>query len=422
MTAHDFSIQVVERLTQAGHLAYWAGGCVRDFLRGKEANDYDVATNARPDQVREVFGRRRTLPVGESFGVIIVLGPRGIPPVEVATFRSEGNYVDGRRPEHVEFCTAEEDAQRRDFTINGMFFDPLTDVLHDFVGGKDDLEERIIRAIGDPRARMEEDKLRMLRAVRFASVLDFLLDHETASAIRDMAREVVAVSAERIAQELRKMLQDVHRARAVRLARDLDLWDVILPELQEFTIQQGEPQWDRLVQLLNHLDETSFEVAMAALLRDIPSSNPRQAKPIPERGTQLAICKRLRLSNQETTRICRFGRNRNVFDTAESLSQAELKRLLVQPDFEDLLHLEQTAAEVEGRPDGPFRFVDDYRANTPPDAINPPELLTGRDLIELGHRPGPGFKQLLETIREAQLNGEINTRDEALGYLEEASP
>ncbi|HTI49987.1 MAG TPA: CCA tRNA nucleotidyltransferase, partial [Planctomycetaceae bacterium] len=210
----DFAVDVVRRLQEAGFIALWAGGCVRDFLLGHPPDDYDVATSARPEDVRTLFGKHRTLAIGASFGVILVHGPRGgrTGDVEVATFRTEGPYRDGRRPEHVAFATPEEDALRRDFTINGMFYDPLTDRVLDYVGGRGDLERHVVRAIGEPRARFAEDKLRMLRAVRMTARFDFELDESTAAAVREMSREILVVSSERIAQELKKMLVHVRRA------------------------------------------------------------------------------------------------------------------------------------------------------------------------------------------------------------------
>ncbi|MGH7200793.1 MAG: CCA tRNA nucleotidyltransferase, partial [Planctomycetaceae bacterium] len=201
---HEFALEVVRRLREAGHQALWAGGCVRDLLLGREPQDYDVATDAVPETVRDLFGRRRTLAVGASFGVIIVRGPQS--EVEVATFRTDLGYSDGRRPDAVAFSTPQEDAQRRDFTINGMFYDPIAERIIDYVGGEEDLKRRIIRAIGRPEDRMAEDKLRMLRAVRFAARFDFAIDPATLTAIQQQARELVIVSAERIAAEMRHIL------------------------------------------------------------------------------------------------------------------------------------------------------------------------------------------------------------------------
>jgi poly(A) polymerase len=232
MTAREFAIDVVRRLREAGHQALWAGGCVRDELLGRAPHDYDVATDATPEQVRRLF--RRTVAVGISFGVVEVLGPRGDAApltVQVATFRSDGTYSDGRHPDAVVFSSAREDALRRDFTINGMFLDPLGGELIDYVGGRADLDAKILRAIGDPAARFAEDKLRLLRAVRFATRFDLALDPATADALRAMAGQIVVVSAERIAEELRKLLTCPQRARGVRLLDETGLARALLPEL-----------------------------------------------------------------------------------------------------------------------------------------------------------------------------------------------
>src|SRR3954470_5971345 len=215
--AREFAVDVARRLRESGHQALWAGGCVRDQLMAQMPKDYDVATDAVPDRVREVFGKRRTLPIGASFGVITVLGSQGAGQIDVATFRRDAAYSDGRHPDAVSFSDAEHDAQRRDFTINGLFFDPVEDRVIDFVGGQEDLARRVVRAIGDPLARIAEDKLRMLRAVRFAARFDFAIEDKTLAAIKQQARELIIVSAERVATELRLILTHPNRARGIEL-------------------------------------------------------------------------------------------------------------------------------------------------------------------------------------------------------------
>ena len=249
----QFAVDVVRPLKDAGCTALRAGGCVRDFLLGRTSKDFDVATDARPDDVRNLFGHRRTLAVGASFGVSVVRAPRGVEDVEVATFRTEGPYLDGRRPEHVSFTTPEEDAQRRDFTINGLFYDPIEQQVFDFVDGERDLRAGIVRAIGDPHDRMTEDKLRMLRAVRFAATLEFELDTVTAAAVRNMAAQMLVVSAERIAQELRRMLVDGHRMRAMQLTAEVGLLPVILPEVALLISESDSPHWERTLHMLDLL-------------------------------------------------------------------------------------------------------------------------------------------------------------------------
>src|SRR6185295_1585440 len=230
-----FALEIAQKLRAAGFEALWAGGCVRDELLGLTPKDYDVATSAKPEQIRDLFGRRRTLPIGASFGVITVLGPREAGQIEVATFRTDAAYSDGRHPDSVTFTTAEHDAQRRDFTINGLFYDPIAQQVVDYVGGQQDLKAKILRAIGDPRLRLSEDKLRMLRAVRFAAAFNFAIDPDTLTAIQDMAPEINTVSAERIGIEIRRMLIDPNRASALKLLREANLLVQVLPEVADLS-------------------------------------------------------------------------------------------------------------------------------------------------------------------------------------------
>ena len=255
----DFAVEIVKQLREAGHEALWAGGCVRDQLLSIEPKDYDVATSARPEEVRQLFGHRRTLAIGAAFGVIGVLGGRRREPIEVATFRADGAYVDGRHPTEVVFTNAEHDAQRRDFTINGLFFDPLGEKVIDYVGGQQDLESGIIRAIGDPRARFAEDKLRTLRAVRFAAAFGFQIEADTLAAMREMADQLPVVSAERIGMELRRMLVHPARARAVSLLESTDLLKQAVPCWQSSELQ-------KTLEALDRLESPSLPLTLAALL------------------------------------------------------------------------------------------------------------------------------------------------------------
>jgi poly(A) polymerase len=397
----EFATEIVSRLRDAGFVAYFAGGCVRDLLLGRAAKDYDVATSARPEQVRELFGKRKTLAVGESFGVIIVLGPKPAGQVEVATFRTDLDYTDGRRPDRIEFCSPEEDAQRRDFTINGMFYDPVDSRVLDFVGGEHDLAAGIIRAIGDPHARMREDKLRMLRAVRFTATLEFQLDAATADAIRQMAEQMAVVSAERIAQEWHKMLVDRHRRRAVELCDEVGLVNVVFPELV------GHSDLDRTLAMLSLLPAPRFELAFAVLLHALPGP------------TVHAICRRLKLSNDETDRITWLVASQRALCEAATMSLARLKRLLSHPDRDDLLQLTRVALLAAEADLHPVLFCEEFLVRTPPEVVNPPPLIGGNDLIRLGLKPGPRFKALLETIRDAQLNLDIRTPAEALALAQQ---
>lgn len=441
----QFAVEVVRRLTDAGFTALWAGGCVRDYLLGREPDDYDVATSAHPEDVRRIFGHRKTLTVGASFGVIIVRGPRAAGHIEVATFRTEGPYLDGRRPENVAFSTPEDDAHRRDFTINGMFFDPIAQKILDFVGGERDLGAGMIRAIGDPHDRMREDKLRMLRAVRFTATLDFELDSGTADAVREMAPEIHLVSSERIAQELKRMLVDTHRRHALELAHDVGLLLQVLPELQPLMTQPPHmihtdavhsgpfdstpgTAWQTTLRMLQLLRNPSFELAAAALFHAIAHKSAAPASPTPDRQTRKQrvaddpvrqICRRLRLSNQETDHICWLTSMQDALNDAPQQSLATLKRILAHARHADLVELLRVKTLAQNGDLAPVVFCEEYVRKTPQEIIDPPALLTGDVLIAQGFKPGRWFKSILDTVRDAQLNGDITTPVEALELARE---
>lgn len=412
----DFAVDVVRTLHEAGFTALWAGGCVRDLLLQNSPEDYDVATSARPEEVQKLFGPRRTLAIGASFGVILVRSPRGSQggDVEVATFRTEGPYVDGRRPEHVSFATPEEDAQRRDFTINGMFYDPLEEQLHDYVGGREDIARRLVRAIGNPQARFTEDKLRMLRAVRISARFDFELEAATAQAVRGMAPEILVVSQERIAQELKKMLVHPRRARAISLAQLLELLTVILPELAPVVATAGQAggadRWHLTLETLEILKDPRFELAFAALLSQVGVAGDDDG------SATLAetICRRLKLSNQEADDVAWLIGQRSALRGATDWPKSRLKRLLAHPAIGDLLKLARASAVAAGGDLTDIAFCEGYLETTPREEVNPPPLITGDDLVAIGLQPGAQFKELLDAARDAQLDGQIRTRDEAL--------
>ena len=438
--SREFATDVVRQLRGAGHVALWAGGCVRDLLMGRGAQDFDVATSATPEQVRTLFGKRRTLAVGQCFGVIIVLPPtKEAEPVEVATFRTEGAYLDGRRPSEVAFSTPEEDAKRRDFTINGMFYDPIEQKVLDYVGGQADLNHQVLRAIGDPHERMTEDKLHMLRAVRFAATLEFELDPVTLAAVKQMASEMRVVSAERIAQELRKVLAHRTRVLGFRLLVETGLLAVIFPEVlcqpPDASARAPEPAGvasqsplltlrvagdviEQIAATLEHLPpSTRFELATAAILQHIPCPLHEPRTMHEAAGTVWEITRRLKLSAEEMTAIAWLVGHLDGWNDAEQQSEAQLKRVLAHPLSRDLRSLIRAVRIAACLPLAPIQFVDDFAARHTPQLIDPPELITGRDLIDLGLSPGPRFKQLLDTVRDAQLNGEIRTRDEALELI-----
>ncbi|HXG12764.1 MAG TPA: CCA tRNA nucleotidyltransferase [Gemmataceae bacterium] len=439
MTEREFAIEVVRRLQGAGFQALWAGGCVRDELLGLVPKDYDVATDARPEQVQRLF--RRTVAVGKEFGVIEVLGPRtsdGPLKVQVATFRSDVSYSDARHPDAVVFSSAREDAERRDFTINGMFFDPLKGELIDYVGGQQDLNARVLRAIGDPVRRFREDKLRMLRAVRIATRFDLTIEPQTAAAIRAMAHEITqpppepaGVSAERIAEELRKLLVYPQRARGVRLMDELGLIEPILPELLEMKgVPQGPPSaptgdlWDHVLRVLELLGPTvSFPLAFGALLHDVGKR--RTMGRGPDRytfyghehvGCRIAseIGQRLKLSNAERERIEWLVDKHQVLCDARQMRTSKLKAILAHPGIHELLALHRADALASGRSTDHVEFCEQRLREWTEADLNPPPVLTGHDLAQLGLPPGPLYKKLLDAVREAQLDGTVRTREEGL--------
>jgi len=394
---------VVRKLRGAGFEALWAGGCVRDKLLGRVPKDYDVATNATPPEIRRLFGRRRTLAVGAAFGTIIVLGPKPAGQVEVTTFRQDAEYSDGRHPDQVTFSTAREDALRRDFTINGLFYDPVEEKVIDYVGGQEDLRRRSVRAIGDAHARFAEDKLRLLRAVRFAATYEFELEEATRQAIREMAAEITVVSAERIAAEMRLALTARQRARAVRLLVETALASAVLPEIVPGG-PEGQGRLDRALAVLDRLDEPAFPLAMAALLL-----------PFVDADAARAVGRRWRLSNQETDRTGWLLAHGDALVGARAARWSRLQPILIAEGIEDLLALCE-AARPECAEDLDFCRE---KLRLPREELDPAPLLTGEDLLARGLQPGPQFRVLLDRARAAQLDGEIHTKDEALSLIEQ---
>jgi len=440
MTNHErrreFATRIVARLRGEGFQALWAGGCVRDLILGLEPADFDVATNATPEQVMAVFGHR-TIPVGVSFGVVRVRDSRngGGGEVEVATFRSDGAYVDGRRPESVVFSSPELDAARRDFTINGMFSDPFTGEVIDYVGGRADLDAKLLRAIGDPQARFTEDKLRLLRAVRFAARFQLTIEPATYAALVAMASQINVVAAERIAQEFRRMLVHESRSRALESMLETGLVAHLLPPLVALKgvhlgtpIQPEGDLWDHVRQVLDLLpSEPSFPLAFAALLHDVgkpPTLTVHEGEvrfPHHEqvgRTIDDALCRRLKLSNQERDRVCWLVEFQHALDDATHLRESKLKRLLTMPGIDELLELQRAEALASFGSAPQAEFCRHYLSVEPAGPINPPPLVTGHDLVRHGLRPGSHFSTLLEQIRDAQLDRIINTKREALDWLD----
>lgn len=394
----QFATDVVRALRERGYIALWAGGCVRDQLLGIEPKDYDVATSATPEEVRTVFGRRRTIPLGASFGVITVLGPKEAGQIEVATFRTDGGYSDGRHPDQIEFSTPQHDAQRRDFTINGLFYDPVAGEVLDYVGGEADLAAGILRAIGNPRARIAEDKLRMLRAVRFAARFDFAIDADTLKAIRDHSAEITQVSGERIGAEMRSMLQHPRRSEALTLLRECELEPHVLPEL---TAATGE-LWNHIVSVLRRLASPTFPLALAAILSQF------------ERHVSVAsIRQRWKLANAESVRVDWVVNHLPIARSATTIPWPQLQRVLIHEGSAEMVQLVEA---IDGS-DSPAVVLCREKLALAPDRLNPPPLITGEDLIAAGLKPGPKFAELLEQVRDAQLLGQISSKDDALAMV-----
>jgi len=439
--------RIVVQLRAAGHEAYFAGGCVRDILLGVPPQDFDVATSAHPDAVLALFPR--TFAVGAHFGVVLVCDD--VPDAdgqeivtEVATFRSDVAYLDGRHPTEVRFSSsAQEDVLRRDFTINGMMFDPilhretcnLTSAVLDYVGGKSDLREGIIRAIGEPHRRFEEDKLRMLRAVRFAARFSFAIDPETERAIRQLASGISQVSRERIRDELTRMLTEGHARRAFELLDRTGLLREVLPEITKLHNVAQPPEyhpegdvWIHTLLLLEKLlPGASPTLAWGALLHDVGKPATFSHKP-PDRirfnghvevGVRIAheILRRLRFSNEDCAQIVALVENHMRFGDIEKMKASTLKRFFRLPHFDEHLELHRIDSLSSHGDLSLYEFARQRREELPDEVVRPPLLVTGRDLIAAGYTPGPRFKELLALVEDAQLEGRIHTTEEGLEFI-----
>ena len=423
------AIEIVSRLRAAGHVAYFAGGCVRDLLRGVAAQDFDIATSATPAEVQRLFPK--TIPVGAAFGVVLVLEGGG--QFEVATFRSDAAYLDGRHPSAVQFGSPEEDAQRRDFTVNGLFLDPVTDRVFDYVGGRADIERQVIRCIGEPRHRFAEDKLRLLRCVRFASNLQFTIDPATAAAVREMAGQIQGVSAERIRDELIKTLTRPHAGQGLALLAETGLLREVLPEVA--ALQRVEqpaefhPEGDVFTHTRMMLDDLpaapGIVLAFAVLLHDI--GKPPTFVRAPDRirfndhdivGQALAeqVLRRLRFSNDQIEQItlCVGGHMR--FQHVQSMRPAKLKRLLARPTFPVEMELHRIDCRAShGKLDN-YVFLKTKAAELPAEVIRPAPLVTGHDLLAVGFTPGRLLGAVLAEVAELQLEDQLQSQAAALAY------
>jgi len=427
----QFSEEIVRTLRGRGHAAYLVGGCVRDILLSREAADYDVATSATPEQVMDIFPQ--TWAVGAQFGVVLVPADSGT--VEVATFRSDIGYSDGRHPDEVHFSSDPcEDVQRRDFTINGLLLDPETNEILDYVGGRADLSARIIRAIGDPERRFTEDKLRMMRAVRFAARFGYEIEPATLTAIQKLAPEIHQVSRERVRDELTKMLIEGHARDAFLLLDHTGLLKEVLPEI--FAMKgveqppQFHPEGDVFIHTLLMLEKlpvgASPTLAWGALLHDVGKPTTFRVAPdrirfdrhvdVGEKITE-AICRRLRFSNHETEQILALVHNHMRFADVERMKESTLKRFLRLPRFEEHLALHRLDAESSNGILTYYNFVREKLDSFGPAAMRPVPLVTGNDLIAAGLEPGPRFKEILSAVEDGQLEGRFQSREEALEFV-----
>jgi poly(A) polymerase len=440
------AVEIIRTLRSRGYQAYLCGGCVRDLLLGREPADYDVATDATPDEVMRVFPR--TWAVGAKFGVVLVpvdgvpdtprddSSSRQNPVIEVATFRSDGLYTDGRHPDEVRYTKrAEEDVRRRDFTINGLLLDPLdNDRVLDFVGGREDLQNGIIRTIGDPYWRFQEDKLRLMRAVRFAARFGYKIEPATFAAIRELAPEIRVVSRERVRDELTKMLTEGRARQAFELLDETRLLHEVLPEIEKMKGVQQPPQFHPegdvwihtrlLLEMLPH--PCPRTLAWGALLHDV--GKPPTFRVAPDRirfdghvevGEAIGkeICQRLRMSNDDTDQIIALIANHMRFGDVPRMKESTLKRFMRLPRFEEHLALHRMDCLASHGDLSIYNSVRDRYEHTPREQIRPAPLITGHDLIAVGMQPGHAFSDILAAVEDAQLEGQLHSKQEALEFV-----
>jgi len=434
MTLRQTAEKVVRRLQEAGYSTFWVGGCVRDLLLGRDPADYDIATAAKPEQVEALFPQ--TIPVGRQFGVVVVLEDNY--QIQVATFRAESDYEDGRHPKFVAFANAKADAERRDFTVNGLFFDPVRQELHDWVGGQQDLAAGVVRTIGSPAERFAEDHLRMLRAVRFATQLDFALAPVTMNSVKALAPRIRGISAERIREELMKLFKPPHARRGLELFRESGLMAEILPGLAATLECHQSPDYHPEGSVYNHIglmlehmkEDASPSLPWAVLLHDI--AKPVTASCDPETGSihfyghervgaEMAeqILERLKFPRKDIEEISLAVRCHMQFKDAPQMRKATLRRLLMRPTFPLELELHRLdCVGSHGRLDiYDFLVAQQQELASKPEIL--PPLLKGGDLLALGMKPGPALGQWLEQIRDKQLQEELRTPEQALAWVKQ---
>lgn len=431
------AVEIIERLTKAGYKALLAGGCVRDMLLGREPKDYDVATSATPEQVVKLFPKAQT--VGAHFGVVIVR--LNHEHVEVATFRSDGSYSDGRRPDSVTYSTPELDAQRRDFTVNGLFFDPIQEEVIDYVGGQNDLRMGLLRAIGVAKDRFEEDRLRMLRAVRFATVLGFDIEHATWESIAGLAPKIKSVSIERIRDEFVKIMLSPNRVRGFDLLVSSGLLQEFLPEILVLQGCEQPPQFHPEGDVFVHTRlmlsllpaEASLPLVMSVLLHDIakPATQTRDADTGRIRfnghdklGAEMAgqIMRRMKFPNDVIEPTVVAVENHMVFKDVRKMRIAKLRRFMARPSFEDELALHRVDCLGSNGWLDNYEFLQAKRQEFASEPALPVRLVSGADLLTLGWHAGKAMGRLLTTLQTLQLEGTVTTKEEALAWVAEHAP
>ena len=433
MPLRETATAIVERLRSAGFDAYFVGGCVRDMLLGIEPHDYDIASSAKPADIKALFPR--VIEVGAQFGVTKV--EAGGEWFEVAAFRSDIGYSDGRRPDAVEFTDARGDVMRRDFTINGLLYNPIDNRVIDYVGGQDDIARKIVRCIGEPARRFDEDKLRLLRSVRFAARLDYEIEAATFSAVRANAAEIRQVSAERIGIEILNIITGTHPDRGLQLLLETGLLQHVLPEINAMVGIEQPPEFhpegdvfEHTKLMLSHLRSPSVELALAVLLQDVgkpPTFRVAERIRFDEHasvGADIAgqICRRLRLPNSVTENVIMLIATHMKFMDIQRMKESRLIRFLREPYFLDALELHRIdCLASHGNLDN-YDFCKQKLETLEPERVRPPRLLTGNDLIEMAYVPGPSFTEILRATEDAQLEGLISTREEAFDFVHRNFP
>lgn len=431
MGKKELAVKIVETLKGNGYQAYFAGGCVRDAIMGVEPLDYDIATDAEPYRIMEIFPK--TVPVGVQYGVVLVL--MDSVSFEVATFRKDGRYIDGRHPENVGFSKdPQDDVKRRDFTINGLLYDPFKDEVLDYVGGREDIKNGIIRAIGNPVERFTEDKLRLMRAIRFASRYKYKIEENTLNAIKDLAPRITEVSPERIRDELDKIIRGKHPGLGLQMLEDTGILRYILPEVSQMAgVPQPEefhPEGDVFTHtkmMLDLLQNPSRVLAFSALLHDV--GKPRtfvRAERIRfdghvTLGARMAdeICRRLRFSNEEREKIVEYIENHLKFIDVQQMRESKLKRFMQRDTFLEELELHRVDCLASHCKLDNWEFCKRKLAEYSKEELKPKPLINGDDLIALGYKPGPLFKEILSRVGDLQLENQIKTKEEALTWVKE---